>query len=121
MAEMLSIIQVSISCSFCFCLNIFIQFHFGIVCFTGVKTFVVIADNPKMAQVAGFIKSKKYNIAKSEWLTRALGSDKPVTTLIKFTRNDMLFATDDLQQQFDADSQRFDECDTQPIDNANEE
>lgn len=86
---------------------------------------MVIADNPKIGQVPGFIKSKKYNIATSDWLKRALGSDQPLTDLLEFTRNDMLFATEHLQQQFDADSERF-ECDTQPadldetVDNGNE-
>lgn len=69
-----------------------------------------------MAQVAAFIRSKKYNIAKSEWLRRALGSDKPLTALIKFTPNDLLFVTEQLQQQFDADPVQFDEYDTPPVD-----
>lgn len=50
------------------------------------------------------MKHKKYNIAKSEWLTRALGSTEPLERLIEFTRDDMICATDDLER-------RFGECD----------
>lgn len=83
--------------------------------YLGVKTFVVIADNPKMLRVSMLIKDNIYDIAKSEWLKRALGSDQPLTTLIKLTRNDMLFATDSLEKQFDADSELYDESETPPM------
>lgn len=66
-----------------------------------------------MARIAGFIKEKKYNIAKPEWLERALGSDKPLTHLIDFTRDDMLFATESLAQQFD-NLDLYGEGNTQP-------
>lgn len=69
-----------------------------------------------MARVAGFIKSKRYNIAKSEWLKRALGSEKPISKLIKFKRDDMIFATESLAQQFDTDSELLDDdADAPPL------
>lgn len=79
---------------------------------SGEKTFVVIADNPKMLRVDMIIKENKYNVAKPEWLKRALGSDQPLTKLIEFTPDDMLFANDQLIHQFDADEFA---SDTQPM------
>lgn len=86
-----------------------------IKCFihSGEKTFVVIADNPRMLRVEMIIKENKYNVAKSEWLKRALGCDQPLTKLIELTPDDMLFATDTLKQQFDEDDFS---TDTQPMD-----
>lgn len=86
----------------------------GIFIYLGPKTFVVIANDPLMARVAMIIKGNKHNIAKSDWLKRALGSDKPLTTLAKFTPDDMLFATESLKNQFDAE--QCDENDTEPMD-----
>lgn len=54
-----------------------------------------------------------YDIAKPEWLVRALGGDQPLSSLIKFTPDDMLFATDQLQQKFAADDFN---CNTEPMD-----
>lgn len=78
-----------------------------------MKTFVVITDNPKMARVTMLINEKKYNIAKTDWLKRALGSDQPLDTLIKLTRNDMHFATESLEKQFDADSTQENDSESQ--------
>lgn len=106
-------IQVSgVICSF-FCKS---SFEIQFLNHSGDKTFVIIAENPKMLQVSQWIASKMYNIAKPDWLYRALGSNKPIEKLIKFTRDDMLFATDSLKQKFDEDLELFDECDTQPMD-----
>lgn len=87
---------------------------------SGEKTFVVIAENPKMLRVSMIIKENKYNVAKPDWLKRALGSKEPITTLLKFTPEDMLFATEDLKEQFNADADQY-ECDTPPMEfNVNE-
>lgn len=69
-----------------------------------------------MARVAKLIRENIYNIAKPEWLKRALGSVQPLTELIKLTQNDMLFATESLKKQFDADSTPNYDNDTEPMD-----
>lgn len=74
---------------------------------------MVIADNPNMFRVKLIIKENKYNVAKSDWLKRALGSDEPLVKLLEFTPDDMLFATEELKQRFEADEFS---SDTQPMD-----
>lgn len=69
-------------------------------------------------RVKQLIQKKQYNIAKPDWLVRALGSNKPLTKLMELKRSDMIFATESLEQQFNADSEKHDEFDydTQPMD-----
>lgn len=80
------------------------------------QTFVIIAGDPKSLRVTKFIASKSNNIAKPQWLVRALGSEEPLKCLIKFTPDDMVFATDKLQEEFAAESDIYDSCDTEPMD-----
>lgn len=67
--------------------------------------------NPKSINTIRFIKEEKYNIAKKDWLVRALGSDKPLTELIKFTPDDMIYATKALAKELEND----DDSETPPI------
>lgn len=62
------------------------------------------------------IASKLYNIAKPEWLVRALGSNEPLNCLIKFTPDDMVFATEKLQEEFAVEDDIYDSYDTEPMD-----
>lgn len=86
-----------------------------LVVFLGPKTFVVIAGEPKTLRVTQLIKKAIYDIATPQWLIRALGSDEPLTHLIKLTPGDIVFATDKLKEQFDAEADIYDECDTEPM------
>lgn len=63
-----------------------------------------------------FVNKKENNIAKPQWLVRALGSDKPLASLIKFTPNDMVFATAALQEEFAVELDAGDETYTEPLD-----
>lgn len=75
----------------------------------------MIAGDKTTARVEDFIKKGLYNIASPQWLVRALGSDKPLTKLIKFTPSDMVFATPTLKEQFDMEMDMCDEVDTPPL------
>lgn len=57
------------------------------------------------------MKKKECNIATPQWLVRALGSEQPLSELIKFQASDMVFATDTLQAQFNAESDIADDVD----------
>lgn len=86
--------------------------------YVAVNTFVVVAGQPKILRVEKFIKKKEYNIATPQWLVRALGSESPLTELIKFTPSDMIFATEKLQQHFNDELDMAEdvyECDTPEI------
>lgn len=72
-------------------------------------------SNPKSARAQPILKMKDHNVAKVEWLKRALGSDKPLTKLIKFTKDDMHFITPALQHEFDAELNAGDETDSEPM------
>lgn len=61
------------------------------------------------------IDKKCHNVAKPEWLVRALGSDKPLTELIQFTPDDMIFATNALQEQFVAESDMDNDSETSSL------
>lgn len=62
-----------------------------------------------------FIDRKIWNIAKVEWLERALGSERPLHELINFTPNDMVYTTVELQEQFDAELDNDDYFETPPM------
>lgn len=76
---------------------------------------MLIAGNQNTLNVKKFINKKVHNIATPQWLVRALGSDKPLNQLIKFTPNDMVYATAALQEQFAAELDAGDETDTEPL------
>lgn len=76
---------------------------------------MIIVGNPKSLRAKEFIDKKQYNIATIQWLVRALGSDKPLKSLIKFTPNDMVFATPALEEQFATGLDADDETDTEPM------
>lgn len=87
-------------------------------CFpTDPKTFVIVVNNPKTPRAQEMIRkfANQCNIVKIEWLVRALGSAEPLTNLIKFTPNDVIFATPALQDQFDAELDTDDENDSEPM------
>lgn len=46
------------------------------------------------------INSGKHNIVWSKWVEKALGEDKPLTKLLRFTPSDMIFATPALVEEF---------------------
>lgn len=55
-------------------------------------------------------------MAKKGWLVEALGSEQPLTELKKFTADDMVYATDTLQRQFDAEVNEDEDFETPPMD-----
>lgn len=73
------------------------------------KTFVIIAGNPKSINVRDYKRNYNVNIATTDWLRRALGSDQPLTELIKFTPNDIIHATEELKAQFEAEAPQVDQ------------
>lgn len=73
------------------------------------KTFVIIVANPKTLNAKKFINAKIYNVAKPQWLVRALGSDEPLTKLIQFKPDDMFFATETLKAQFAEEVDEYDD------------
>lgn len=77
---------------------------------------MVIIGKPKTLPAKKHIESKSYNIAKPEWLVRALGSNEPLNCLIKFKPDDMLYATEELQEEFAAEDNIYDSYDTEPMD-----
>lgn len=77
---------------------------------------MVIIGKPKTLPAIKLIESKSNNIAKPEWLVRALGSNEPLNCLIKFTPDDMVFATEELQEEFAAEDDIYDSHDTEPMD-----
>lgn len=48
----------------------------------------------------GYITTQKYNIAKVDWLIKALATDEPLTKLQEFHPNDMIFTTEKLKLEF---------------------
>lgn len=86
-----------------------------VVTYANQYTFVIIVGRPETKQAQDYIKKAQNNIAKPEWLIRALGSDKPLKNLIKFTPNDMVYALPSLQQEFDADLDAGVETDSEPL------
>lgn len=53
------------------------------------------------------IEKKLYNIATAQWLIRALGSDKSLSEIRKFTPSDMIFATPALEEQLAAECDHY--------------
>ncbi|XP_055298259.1 DNA ligase 4 [Sitodiplosis mosellana] len=97
-------------------LEAIVKRHGGkVVGYPNLRTFVIIAPNPKSINAGKFIEKKQYNIATKEWLIEALGSDQPLTELKKFTAADMVFATEELKEQFDAELDENDDFETPPI------
>ena len=79
------------------------------------KTFVIIAPNPTSINAQKFKSKNQWNIAKKGWLVEALGSDRPLTELKKFTADDMVYATDALQEQFAAELNEDEDFETPPM------
>lgn len=59
--------------------------------------------------------TKKYNIASVDWLIRALQSDTKLDRLLPFHPSDMLYATDELEKQFDHDFDQYGDSYTEPV------
>lgn len=65
----------------------------------GPKTFICIAGELN-ERVKNLENSKKYSIASTKWLFRALGSEKPLARLKPFGPKDMRCITNELSQKF---------------------
>lgn len=85
------------------------------VCIAATKSFRVLSY---MDEGKGNKKKETYDIAKVEWLLKAMQSDTPLDRLLPLHPSDMLHITDKLQQQFDQEFDPYGDSYTKPVDEA---
>lgn len=76
---------------------------------SGQNTFAVIADNQHVLNVATIIAKKRFNVVKPQWVERAFGSGQPLTKLIEFTHEDMLYTNEPTKRKFQDQMKKMDE------------
>lgn len=69
-------------------------------------------------RIETLISTGKYNFAHVNWLLKALQSDVPQEELLPFNPNDMLYATNEMKEDFRKRFDQFGDSYTTPVDKA---
>lgn len=69
----------------------------------GPKTYLCIANNDRSLRVKGIIEKKQFNIATVDWLVDSFGTNKSFKKPPKLNPLEMIFATNELKQEFNND------------------